>query len=61
MRLRRRDVGKTWATMAESDSAAPEKKPKLKKKDFEGELERLQHELVVLQEYIKAKGLKVVV
>ena len=36
-------------------------KRKLKRKDFERELARLQHELVVLQEYIKAKGLKVVV
>ena len=36
-------------------------KPKLKRKDFDDELARLQHELVVLQEYVKAKGLKVVV
>src|ERR671921_2335641 len=36
-------------------------KPKLKRKQFEDELERLQHELVLLQEYMKAKGLKVVV
>ena len=47
--------------MAESDSPASAKKPKIKKKDFEDELARLQHELVVLQEYIKVKGLKVVV
>ncbi len=47
--------------MAETDSPTSEKKPKIKKKEFENELERLQHELVVLQEYIKAKGLKVVV
>ncbi len=46
--------------MAGLDDRA-EAKPKLKKKVFERELERLQHELVVLQEYIKAEGLKVVV
>jgi polyphosphate kinase 2 len=36
-------------------------KPKLDRRTFEAELERLQRELVLLQEYIKAKGLKVVV
>jgi polyphosphate kinase len=35
--------------------------PKLKKKAYEKELRRLQLELVKLQEWIKAKGLKVVV
>ncbi|HEX2116750.1 MAG TPA: polyphosphate kinase 2 [Alphaproteobacteria bacterium] len=44
-----------------ADQPAADAKPKLKRKDFERELDRLQHELVVLQEYIKAKGLKVVV
>jgi polyphosphate kinase len=44
-----------------ADHATGEKKPKLKRKDFERELDRLQHELVVLQEYIKVQGLKVVV
>ena len=34
---------------------------KLKKKDYESELERLQLELVKLQEYIKEEGLRVVV
>ena len=33
----------------------------MKRRVFERELERLQRELVLLQEYIKAKGLKVVV
>ena len=46
--------------MAEGDAPIP-KKQKLKRKEFERELGRLQHELVVLQEYIKAEGLKVVV
>ncbi len=36
-------------------------KPKLDRKLFDKELVRLQRELVLLQEYIKAKGLKVVV
>jgi polyphosphate kinase 2 len=47
--------------MAESGEPTTEKKPKLKRKEFDRELDRLQHELVVLQEYIKAEGLKVVV
>jgi polyphosphate kinase 2 len=36
-------------------------KSKLKRKFFDKELERLQRELVLLQEYIKSEGLKVVV
>src|SRR4051794_28755886 len=36
-------------------------KPTLTRKRFERELARLQRELVILQEYIKVKGLKVVV
>jgi len=47
--------------MAEGDAPIPEKQKQLKRKDFDRELERLQGELVVLQEYIKAEGLKVVV
>jgi polyphosphate kinase 2 len=35
--------------------------PRMKRRAFERELEHLQRELVLLQEYIKAKGLKVVV
>lgn len=38
-----------------------EKKPKLKKKFYNRELESLQTELVKLQSYIRAEGLKVVV
>jgi polyphosphate kinase 2 len=38
-----------------------EKKPKMKRKDYEAEIARLHIELVKLQEWIKAKGLKVVV
>ena len=48
--------------MADNDKpTSTQDKPKLKKKDYERELDRLQHELVVLQEYIQAEGLKVVV
>ena len=48
--------------MASRMAADPKSgKPKLKRKEFDKELARLQHELVVLQEYIKAEGLKVVV
>ena len=36
-------------------------KPRLTRKSFEEELERLQRELVLMQEFIKARGLKVVV
>lgn len=36
-------------------------KKKLKKSDYEAELERLQIELVKMQEWIKQEGLKVVV
>ena len=43
--------------MAETEHA----RPKLKRKFFEEELVRLQRELVLLQEYMKVKGLRVVV
>jgi polyphosphate kinase len=39
----------------------PAPRPKLSKSDFDRELSRLQRELVLMQEYIKAQGLKVVV
>jgi polyphosphate kinase 2 len=41
-----------------ADGAAPKK---LKRKVFEKELEKLQRELVLMQEYIRAEGLKAVV
>ncbi|HEY0398296.1 MAG TPA: polyphosphate kinase 2, partial [Acidimicrobiia bacterium] len=47
--------------MAESEPDEPDPKPKLGRRAAEKELELLQRELVLLQEYIKAKGLKVVV
>jgi len=39
----------------------PDRPPTMERRVFEKELEKLQRELVLLQEYIKAKGLKVVV
>ncbi len=47
------------AEAAEPVKASPRKK--LPKEQFEAELDRLQVELVLLQEWVKAKGLKVVV
>jgi polyphosphate kinase 2 len=47
--------------MPDQEPAKPKPKPKLSRVTFEKELERLQRELVLLQEYVKAKGLKVVV
>jgi len=47
-----------------NDTAPPhpgQKQKKLSNKDYEKELRRLQVELVKLQEWVKAKGLKVVV
>jgi len=44
-----------------SREASKKSSGKLKKKDYESELERLQLELVKLQEYIKAEGMRVVV
>ncbi|WP_419846473.1 polyphosphate kinase 2 [Candidatus Poriferisocius sp.] len=44
-----------------ADAPRPEPRPKIKKKDYEQELSRLQEELVRLQRWIRHKGLKVVV
>jgi len=49
--------GRVAQGMGEADQTVV----KLKKKDYESELERLQLELVKLQEYIKEEGLRVVV
>ena len=43
------------------EPAESDQKPKLKRQFYEDELEKLQAELVILQSYIKAEGLKVVV
>jgi polyphosphate kinase 2 (PPK2 family) len=45
----------------DEQSEHPKKKKKLKSKFYEKELQRLQVELVKLQEWIKKEGLKVVV
>jgi polyphosphate kinase len=39
----------------------PQPRKKLKRKMYEAQLERLQHELVKLQEYVRVQGLRVVV
>ena len=44
-----------------ADAPRPEPRPRIKKKDYERELSRLQEELVRLQRWIRHKGLKVVV
>jgi polyphosphate kinase 2 len=49
------------STKKKPEKAADERPVKMKRKDFEGELERLQRELVVMQQYVIAEGLKIVV
>ncbi|MYI55604.1 MAG: polyphosphate kinase 2, partial [Acidimicrobiia bacterium] len=46
---------------ADSNATAPVPPKKLKRDHYERELARLQEELVVLQRWIRLKGLKVVV
>jgi polyphosphate kinase 2 len=55
--------GKSKKASANGASAngAGEKPKKLDRKTFDSELEKLQRELVLMQEYVKEKGLKVVV
>ena len=45
--------------MAKDNGASAHKK--LPRKEFDKELQRLQRELVLMQEYVKAEGLKIVV
>jgi polyphosphate kinase 2 len=47
--------------MAKTDTPENKNTKKLKRREFEAKLQGLQRELVLLQEYIKAEGLKVVV
>ena len=49
------------AKTKQGGDAPPEKPAKLKRSVYESELERLQLELVKLQEYVKAEGQRVVV
>ncbi len=44
-----------------SEATGPQEPAKLSRKRFEKELLRLQRELVIMQEYVRAKGLKIVV
>jgi polyphosphate kinase 2 len=47
--------------MVKEKKSASEIKSKLKRKDYEKELRRLQAELCILQEWVKHKGLRVIV
>jgi polyphosphate kinase len=54
--------GAVTAGSSNGDEAGAASKPKkLKRKGFDEELRKLQRELVIMQEYVKAKGLKIVV
>ena len=55
------DSGVDLLGTAGSDAPAPETRKKIKSKDYNRELARLQEELVRLQRWIRHKGLKVVV
>ncbi|HEU5058174.1 MAG TPA: polyphosphate kinase 2 [Kofleriaceae bacterium] len=46
---------------AATGDLVPQPRKKLKRKVYEAQLERLQHELVKLQEYVRQQGLRVVV
>ena len=47
--------------MSSTDQREPESPPRMKGKEYEGELRRLQAELVAMQEWVKASGAKVCV
>ena len=49
------------AKPTDSDATGPQGPAKLTRKRFETQLLRLQRELVIMQEYVRAKGLKIVV
>ena len=55
------DPGVNLLDTTRSDAAAAEPRKRIKAKDYERELARLQEELVRLQRWIRHKGLKVVV
>ena len=55
------DPGHDVLGISGADTPAADGRKKLKKKDYERELSRLQEELVRLQRWIRHKGLKVVV
>ncbi|MBT3378346.1 MAG: polyphosphate kinase 2 [Lentisphaerae bacterium] len=58
---KRKATGTAKGVPATAEEAKAPSRPKLSKKLYEDELERLQVELVKLQEWVKHKGLKVVV
>ena len=47
--------------VSDAAGAAPEPKPKMRRKEFDKELEKLQIELVKMQEWVKVSGAKVCV
>ena len=55
------DPGHNVLGISGADTSVNEPRSKMKKKDYERELSRLQEELVRLQRWIRHKGLKVVV
>ena len=57
---RTKDADKAQATR-DTNGRSPATAPKLKRKRFDDEVDRLHVELVKLQEYVKARGLRVVV
>lgn len=58
---RRTQAGKPVADGASESVASTEPKPKMSNKEFEQEMEKLQIELVKMQEWVKASGAKVCV
>jgi polyphosphate kinase len=63
-RKARSDAGKlngARPVRAATGDLVPQPRKKLKRKVYEAQLERLQHELVKLQEYVRQQGLRVVV
>lgn len=58
---RRTQAGKPVADGASESLASTEPKPKMSNKEFEQEMEKLQIELVKMQEWVKASGAKVCV
>ena len=54
-------MAKTARGKRAKDAGEPAPRPTLPRSEFDRELSRLQRELVLMQEYIKAQGLKVVV
>jgi polyphosphate kinase 2 len=60
--MKKRDQQKKDTKRAKAEPAAPrEPNEKLKRKDYEGELRKLQGELCILQDWVKASGQRVII